>query len=86
MVTNDGCQAPIPMFSGHPGLYIEGSVSPPLSGVYVKIIAEEDSCTTPLKKDETALETTTGIDGSFIAGPLYDDITYRVETSKVWDL
>ncbi|XP_058008575.1 uncharacterized protein LOC110645700 isoform X2 [Hevea brasiliensis] len=82
LVTNDGCQAPIPMFSGHPGLYIEGSVSPPLSGVYVKIIAEEDSCTTPLKKDETALETTTGIDGSFIAGPLYDDITYRVETSK----
>ncbi|KAF2309701.1 hypothetical protein GH714_004655 [Hevea brasiliensis] len=62
LVTNDGCQAPIPMFSGHPGLYIEGSVSPPLSGVYVKIIAEEDSCTTPLKKDETALETTTGID------------------------
>lgn len=85
MVTNDGCQAPIPPFSGRPGLYIEGHVSPPLPGVYVKIIAVEDSHVTSLKKDEMALETTTGIDGSFIGGPLYDDITYRVEASKVWD-
>ncbi|KAJ9187887.1 hypothetical protein P3X46_003301 [Hevea brasiliensis] len=82
LVTNDGCQASIPLFSGRPGLYIEGSVSPPLSGVYVKIIAVEDSHVTALKKDEMALETTTETDGSFMGGPLYDDITYRVEASK----
>ncbi|XP_050236465.1 uncharacterized protein LOC126686455 [Mercurialis annua] len=82
LVTNDGCQAQIPTFSGRHGLYVEGSVSPPLSGVYVKIFAGEDSHTTPLKKNDMALEITTGTDGSFIGGPLYDDISYAVEASK----
>ncbi|KDP28277.1 hypothetical protein JCGZ_14048 [Jatropha curcas] len=82
LVTNDGCQASIPLFSGRPGLYLEGSVSPPLSDVYIKIIAAEDSHITVLKKDDIALETTTGTDGSFTGGPLYDDITYNVEALK----
>jgi len=82
-VANDGCQSPIPPLSGRMGLYIEGSVSPPLSGVHIKIIASEDSKITPLKKDEIAFQTATGVDGSFLGGPLYDDITYRVEASKV---
>ncbi|EEF47245.1 carboxypeptidase regulatory region-containingprotein, putative [Ricinus communis] len=82
LVANDGCQASIPVFSGRPGLYIEGSVSPPLSGVYIKISAAEDSHVTLLKKDDLALETVTGMDGSFVGGPLYDDISYSVEASK----
>lgn len=82
LVANDGCQSPIPPSSGRMGLYIEGSVSPPLSGVHIKIIASEDSKITPLKKDEIAFQTATGVDGSFLGGPLYDDITYRVEASK----
>lgn len=82
-MANDGCQSPIPPSSGRMGLYIEGSVSPPLSGVHIKIIASEDSKITPLKKDEIAFQTATGVDGSFLGGPLYDDITYRVEASKV---
>ncbi|CAK7348450.1 unnamed protein product [Dovyalis caffra] len=82
MVANDGCQSSIPRSSGRMGLYVEGSVSPPLSGVHIKIIVSEDSKITPLKKDEIALQTATGMDGFFIAGPLYDDITYRVEASK----
>lgn len=83
MVTNDGCQAPIPQFSGRPGLYIKGSVSPPLSGVEIRVLAAGDSQIAQLKKGELVLETTTGVDGSFVAGPLYDDIDYNVEASKV---
>ncbi|KAJ4850945.1 hypothetical protein Tsubulata_030371 [Turnera subulata] len=82
LVANDGCQASIPLFSGRVGLYIKGSVSPPLSGVDIKIIAAEDSHIVSLEKDEVVLETTTDPDGSFIGGPLYDDTTYRVEASK----
>ncbi|KAB5569531.1 hypothetical protein DKX38_003324 [Salix brachista] len=82
LVANDGCQSSIPPSSGRMGLYIEGSVSPPLSGVHINIIASKDSKITSLKKDEIALQTATGLDGSFLGGPLYDDITYRVEASK----
>ncbi|KAK9281445.1 hypothetical protein L1049_004347 [Liquidambar formosana] len=81
-VINDGCQALIPPFSGRLGLYIEGSVSPPLPGVYVRIIAAGDSSNAPLKRGELALETTTGTDGIFVGGPLYDDVVYSVEASK----
>ena len=82
-MTHDGCQASVPPFSGRPGLYIEGSVSPPLSGDYIKIIAAGDSHNAPFKKGDLALETTTGTDGLFVGGPLYDDISYNIEASKV---
>lgn len=82
-MTSDSCQAPVPAFSARLGLYIEGSVSPPLSGVHVKILATGDSHIAALKSGESVLETTTEIDGSFIGGPLFDDITYSVEASKV---
>ncbi|XP_052184978.1 uncharacterized protein LOC127796711 [Diospyros lotus] len=81
-VTQDGCQDPIPPFSGRPGLYIEGSVSPPIYGVYIRIMAAGDSSNAPLKKGDLALETTTGADGLFVGGPLYDDINYSIEASK----
>lgn len=80
---NDGCQPLIPPFTGRVGLYTEGSVSPPLSGVHIKIVAAEDSQIAGLKKGDLALETTTGIDGYFVGGPLYDDITYSIAASKV---
>ncbi|XP_074267787.1 uncharacterized protein LOC141591371 [Silene latifolia] len=82
IVAHDGCLAPVPIFTGRLGLYIEGSVSPPISGVNMRIIAAGDSHNAPLKKGELALETTTGPDGDFLAGPLYDDISYTVEASK----
>ncbi|KAK3194298.1 hypothetical protein Dsin_025608 [Dipteronia sinensis] len=81
-VTNDGCQALIPPFTGRLGLYTEGSVSPPLSGVHIRIVAAEDSQIAELKKGVIAIETSTGTDGSFVGGPLYDDITYSIEASK----
>ncbi|KAH7862687.1 hypothetical protein Vadar_008104 [Vaccinium darrowii] len=81
-VTQDGCQASIPAFSGRPGLYIEGSVSPPLSGVHMRVIAGGDSRYVPLKKGDVAIETVTGTDGFYVGGPLYDDISYSIEASK----
>ncbi|KAK4367254.1 hypothetical protein RND71_015134 [Anisodus tanguticus] len=81
-VMQDGCQSLIPPFAGRLGLYIEGSVSPPLDDVVVKIIAAGDSQSAPLKQGDLALETTTGTDGLFVTGPLYDDISYSVEASK----
>lgn len=81
-VTQDGCQSSIPPFAGRLGMYIEGSVSPPLNGVVVKIIAAGDSQSAPLKQGDLALETTTGTDGLYVAGPLYDDIRYSIEASK----
>ncbi|KAL2934972.1 Nodal modulator 3 [Bienertia sinuspersici] len=81
-VTRDGCQPSVPSFTGRLGLYIEGSVSPSISGVNIRIIAAGDSHNAPLKKGELALETSTGADGNFVGGPLYDDISYTVEASK----
>ncbi|XVF72762.1 hypothetical protein PTKIN_Ptkin12aG0146400 [Pterospermum kingtungense] len=81
-VTNDGCQASVPPFSGRPGLYLEGSVSPPIFGVRILVIAGEDGGIASVKKGGVVLETATEEDGSFVAGPLYDDITYNIKASK----
>ena len=64
-------------------MYIEGSVFPAISGVEIKIKAKSDSRYTLSLRGETALETRTGDDGSFVAGPLYDDTSYEVVASKV---
>nr|KYP47590.1 Nodal modulator 1 [Cajanus cajan] len=81
-VTDDNCQAYIPAFSCQLGAYIEGSVSPPLSGVHIRVFAAGDSSITALKSGDLVLETATGTDGSYVAGPLYDDIGYNVKASK----
>lgn len=81
-ITHDGCQPLVPSFTGRLGLYIEGSVSPPISGVNIKIVAAGDSHNAPLKKGDVAFETSTGPDGTFVGGPLYDDIDYTIDASK----
>lgn len=81
-VTIDGCQAPIPPVVGQVGLYLEGSVSPALAGVNIRILAAGESSYAPLQKGDLAFETETGPDGSFTAGPLYNDTTYNIEASK----
>ena len=83
MISKDGCQASVPPFSGRTGFYIKGSVLPPLSGVHVRVLAAGDSQTAQLKNGDLVLETTTETDGSFLGGPLYDDIDYSVDASKV---
>ncbi|KAF9608056.1 hypothetical protein IFM89_005206 [Coptis chinensis] len=42
-VTIDGCQEKILPFSGRSGLYIEGSVSPPISGVDIRVVTADNS-------------------------------------------
>ncbi|CAI9288723.1 unnamed protein product [Lactuca saligna] len=81
-VAENGCQASVPPFSGRLGLYIEGSVSPSLPDVVIRIIAAGDSQNGQIKKNELAFSTTTNTDGLFVVGPLYDDITYHIEASK----
>ncbi|KAM0954506.1 putative carboxypeptidase-like, regulatory domain superfamily, immunoglobulin-like protein [Dioscorea sansibarensis] len=80
-VSSDGCQSDISPIAGRFGLYISGSVSPALSGVDIKILASGDSRNAPLKEGDLALDAKTGEDGSFVAGPLYDDTSYKVEAS-----
>ncbi|KAF8074467.1 hypothetical protein N665_1101s0028 [Sinapis alba] len=82
VVSNDGCQDAVSPFTGRLGLYIQGSVSPPLPGVNIKISAAKDSLISSLKKGQVAVETSTSPDGSFVAGPLYDDIPYDTDASK----
>lgn len=82
-MTQDDCPPIISPFYGRIGLYIEGSVSPPLSDINIKIIAAGESGSAPLKHGDVVVETTTGADGLYVAGPLYDDINYSVEASKV---
>ncbi|KAL8138821.1 hypothetical protein V2J09_004822 [Rumex salicifolius] len=81
-VTRDACQEMVPSFSGRMGLYIDGSVTPPISGVSIRIVAAGNSPSAQLKKGEVALETKTDADGVFVGGPLYDDIKYTVVASK----
>lgn len=81
-VMQDGCQPEIPLFTGRFGMYIEGSISPPLSGVYIRVIATEDSRSSNVKQGDLVLETTTGVDGHYVVGPLYDDTNYKIEASK----
>lgn len=81
-VTSDGCQAAVPVFDGRMGLYAKGSVSPPLGGVSIKVIAAGDSIHSHFRTGDLVLVTETGADGSFSAGPLFDDIHYNVEAFK----
>ncbi|KAF9626257.1 hypothetical protein IFM89_031649, partial [Coptis chinensis] len=46
----DGCQEKILPFSGRSGLYIEGSVSPPISGVDIRVVTADNSGDAPLQK------------------------------------
>ncbi|EPS72179.1 hypothetical protein M569_02578, partial [Genlisea aurea] len=81
-VAYDGCQGRIAPFSGREGLYIEGSVSPPTSRVHIRILAERTSEVSNLKQGDTAIETFTDEGGLFLAGPLYDDISYTITATK----
>lgn len=79
----NGCQDTVPQITAKAGLYLEGSVSPATSDVDIKIISAGKSNYAHLNKGDVATETKTDSDGSFFAGPLYNDIEYKVEASKV---
>ncbi|MCO5553061.1 hypothetical protein L7F22_006582 [Adiantum nelumboides] len=81
-VAHDGCQPDIPLFVGRPGLYIEGHVTPPLEGVSISVFVDVDSIDGSVNKGDLATTLLTDKDGSYIAGPLYDDVKYVVEAAK----
>ncbi|KAJ4775918.1 Nodal modulator 1 [Rhynchospora pubera] len=81
-VATSECQKHVAPIVGKPGLYLQGSVTPPLSGVKIQIISLGKSSYTQLQEGSLAAETDTNSDGVFSAGPLYDDISYKVEASK----
>lgn len=81
-VSMNGCQDTIPPITAKTGLYLEGSVSPGTPDVNIKILAAGKSTYAHLNKGDVATETKTDSQGSFLAGPLYDDIEYKVEASK----
>ena len=75
-VTTNQKQPQIPEFQGRPGMYVKGSVVPALGGVQITVVAERDSAAGGSKAGEIAASTVTGSDGTYVAGPLYDDTTY----------
>ncbi|KAL5228006.1 hypothetical protein ABZP36_016271 [Zizania latifolia] len=81
-VAVNGCQDTVLPITAKTGLYLEGSVSPPISDVDIKILASWEGKYAHLKETDVATETETNSDGSFFAGPLYDDIEYTVKASK----
>ncbi|KAK3160680.1 hypothetical protein QOZ80_1BG0062920 [Eleusine coracana subsp. coracana] len=81
-VSVNGCQDTVPPITAKSGVYLEGSVSPATPDVDIKIVAAGKSNYVQLKKGDVASETKTNSEGSFIAGPLYDDIEYKVEAIK----
>uniref|UniRef100_A0A453EWF4 Uncharacterized protein n=1 Tax=Aegilops tauschii subsp. strangulata TaxID=200361 RepID=A0A453EWF4_AEGTS len=81
-VSASGCQDAVPSITAKMGLYLEGSVSPATPDVRITILAAGNSKYAMLKKGDIATETKTNSDGSFFAGPLYEDIVYEVEASK----
>ncbi|XP_024394078.1 uncharacterized protein [Physcomitrium patens] len=75
-VTVEGKQPQIPLFQGRPGIYVKGSVTPALDDVKITVVSEKHSLAGGLKAGEVAVSTVTGSDGTYVAGPLYDDTTY----------
>lgn len=83
-VTTDQKQPKIPEFQGRPGICVKGSVIPALEGVQITVVAENDSPAGGVKAGEMAISTVTGSDGTYVAGPLYDDTTYFSQASLVF--
>ena len=57
-------------------MYIKGNVSPSLAGVNIIIRKEGE------KNGDALMAVVTESDGSYVVGPLYDDISYVVEAAK----
>eukprot|EP00850_Spirogloea_muscicola_P008156 SM000043S15784 [mRNA] locus=s43:149855:159159:+ [translate_table: standard] len=79
---SDDCEPEILPFEARPGVYINGSVSPALEGVNISVITTTGSLNAGWVADEEVLWATSGPDGLFFAGPLYDDATYALKASK----
>lgn len=82
-MTSDEKQPQIPKFQGRPGIYVRGKVVPALEGVQITVTAERDSLAGGLKSGHIAMTSVTGSDGTYVAGPLYDDTSYVTQAALV---
>jgi hypothetical protein len=64
----------VPAFEARAGVFLDGNVIPPMAGVTVTIKYADS--------DELVVTSTTGADGTFQAGPLYDDVKYLTKAHK----
>lgn len=64
------------------GVYLEGTIDPPISGVNVTVVVDKESKAGEWAAGET-VEWGLSHEGKFEVGPLYDDGTYHLEPVKV---
>lgn len=70
------------LFYEVPRRILSESVLLAITSADIKIITQNESSNGLLKKGDLVLQTSTGLDGLFLGGPLYDDTEYYVEASK----
>lgn len=68
-VTENACPPPITPFLARPGLFLKGKVTPAVANIRIRVLNEAK---------EVLIETLTAADGTYSAGPLYDDQKYEV--------
>ena len=71
--TQEKCVDKLPNFDGRTGKYFEGKIEPPMSGVKVVVYSKDTR-----EVISTVVSTEAG---SYVAGPLYDDIQYELTAS-----
>ena len=74
LLVADDCQLDSVTFTATAGLFVTGAVSPPLSGVRIRL----DSATMP-----AAMEVDTDAKGSYSLGPFPRDLKYKVTASRL---
>ncbi|KAF9625718.1 hypothetical protein IFM89_026526 [Coptis chinensis] len=74
----------LPFSCGRSGLYIEGSVSPPISGVDIRVVTADNSGGASSAKGELVLETTNpNRMVSLLVGLYMMIFDYEIEASKI---
>lgn len=71
VMNEEKCPFLVPSFQARPGLYLTGTVTPSVNGVEIVVHSPQDP--------NFSLTTYSKEDGSYRAGPLYDDGDYKVE-------
>jgi hypothetical protein len=72
-VTSDSCPPPVTPFVARPGLFLKGKVTPAVGNTLIQVLNEAN---------EVLIETDTKEDGTYAAGPLYDDKKYQVTAER----
>ena len=73
-VTESVCPPPLEPFESRTGLFLTGSVTPPVAGAVISVTSDADG--------RVVRSAETGADGKYRAGPLYDDLTYTLSAAR----